>query len=337
MNDTVTNDESAFAKAKKSPPQHKACVAFYNLENLFDTHDDPEKLDEDFTPRGEYNWTDKRLKNKLRKLSTVISKIGATETGEAPSLLGVAEVETTEVLEQLVATKTLQEYNYGVVHYESPDERGIDVGLLYRKAHFEVLESEAINVYVETEPGVQDYTRDILHVHGKLLGMPVHVLVNHWPSRRQGAEETAHKRIAVAQRCREIIAQIKDKNPDARIIIMGDFNDDPHSEAVKNHLVQSDFYNPMVFLLTRYEGSLNHRFEWYLFDQLILSTNFMQLHHNPFRYDASKIYNDVSLTEFKGKFKGNPFRTYAGKRYLGGYSDHFPVYTIFDINPMKTN
>ena len=334
MNDTVAKDDSAFAKAKKTPSPQKACIGFYNLENLFDTEDNPAKLDDDFTPRGDLNWNDKRLKNKLRKLSNVISKIGATETGEPPSLLGVAEVETTEVLNQLVGTEILQEYKYGVVHYESPDERGIDVGLLYRKEHFEVVDSKSVNVYVETTPGVQDYTRDILHVHGKLLGMPLHILVNHWPSRREGADETEHKRITVAKRCREIVAQITDQNPKARIIIMGDFNDDPHSTAIKNHLVQSDFYNPMIFLLTRYEGSLNHKFQWYLFDQLILSNNFMQLHHNPFRYDASKILNDYSLTEFKGKFKGNPFRTYAGKRYLGGYSDHFPVYSIFDINPL---
>jgi len=203
---------------------------------------------------------------------------------------------------------------------------------LYRKEHFTVSNSKTINVYVENEPGVRDYTRDILYVEGILLGHHIHILVNHWPSRRQGAEESEYKRIAVAQRCREIMGQIEKRDPDARIIIMGDFNDGPNSESVKNHLVQHDFYNPMIFLGTRYEGSLNHMFEWYLFDQIILSTNFMRLHRNPLRYDESKIYNDISLTEFKGKFKGNPFRTYAGKRYLGGYSDHFPVYTVFDIN-----
>lgn len=310
----------------------KASVAFYNLENLFDTEDDPNTLDDDFTPGGFKQWNPKRYKNKLRKLSTVISKIGLTETQAPPSLIGVAEVENLEVLEALVQTKTLAPFNYDVVHYDSPDERGIDVGLLYRKEHFVVTTSQTINVYVENDPGVRDYTRDILHVEGIFLGHPIHVFVNHWPSRRNGAEETEYKRVAVAQRCREIMSQIQESDPDARMIIMGDFNDGPHNESVKNHLVQHDFYNPMVFLNTRYEGSLNHMFEWYLFDQIILSTNFMRLHRNPLRYDESKIYNDVSLTEFRGKFKGNPFRTYAGKRYLGGYSDHFPVYTVFDIN-----
>ena len=309
-----------------------ASVAFYNLENLFDTTDDPKTLDDDFTPEGKKNWNGKRYQKKLRKLSNVISKIGTDTVGGPPSLVGVAEVENIEVMEALATTNTLYEYGYNVVHYDSPDERGIDVGLLYRKDHFEVTRSETFAVYIENEPGVRDYTRDILYITGKLMGHPVHVLVNHWPSRREGAQETAHKRIAVARRCRQIISDIQGLDKEARIIIMGDFNDGPHSESVKNHLVQHDFYNPMVFLGTRYEGSLNHRFEWYLFDQIILSTNFMRLHRNPLRYSSSKIYNDVALTEYRGKFKGNPFRTYAGKRYLGGYSDHFPVYVILDIN-----
>ncbi len=309
-----------------------ASVAFYNLENLFDTTDDPKTLDDDFTPEGKKNWDKKRYQKKLRKLAKVISKIGKDTVGGPPSLLGVAEVENKTVIKALAATKKLHKYGYDVVHYDSPDERGIDVGILYRIDQFELTRSETIAVYIENEPGIRDYTRDILYITGKLMGHTVHVLVNHWPSRREGAEETAHKRIAVAKRCRQIISEIHESDQEARIIIMGDFNDGPNSESVKNYLVQHDFYNPMVFLATRYEGSLNHRFEWYLFDQIILSTNFMRLYRNPLRYRSSKIYNDKALTEYRGKFKGNPFRTYAGKRYLGGYSDHFPVYVLLDIN-----
>jgi len=325
MNETDT----AFAKANEKP--QKTCVAFYNIENLFDTEDDPHTLDDDFTPKGFKNWNPKRYENKLRKIGGVIAKIGADKTNTAPSLIGLAEVENEEVVIALSETKALRDNNYGVAHFDSPDERGIDVALLYRKDDFEVTESRPINVYIETEPGLQDYTRDILYVHGRLHGNEVHILVNHWPSRRQGAEETEHKRIAVAERNREVIASITAVDPEARIIVMGDFNDGPRSTSVQQHLVQQDFYNPMIFLGTRYEGSLNHAFQWYLFDQIILSNNFMQLHRNPLRYDESKIYNDIGLTEFKGRFKGNPFRTYAGRRYLGGYSDHFPVYTIFDL------
>lgn len=320
-------DNSAFAKAHST--QKKVSIAFYNLENLFDTEDDPNTLDDDFTSDGYKNWNDSRYSKKLNKLSRVISQIGFKETLHAPVLLGVAEVENREVLLRLTETKDLKDLGYDVVHYDSPDERGIDVGLLYRKDYFEVIDSETVSVYLESEHGERDYTRDILHVTGNLQGVKIHVIVNHWPSRRSGVEESEPKRIAAAQKNRSIIENIQAEDPEARIIVMGDFNDGPHNNSIKNHLVQRDLYNPMVFLSTRYEGSLNHDFEWYLFDQIILSTNFMRLHDNPLTYEASNIYNEHYLTEFKGRFKGNPFRTYAGKRYLGGYSDHFPVYCIF--------
>lgn len=320
-------DNSAFAKAHST--SKKISIAFYNLENLFDIEDDPNTLDDDFTAEGYKNWNGKRYSKKLNKLSRVISQIGFKETLQAPILVGVAEVENKEVLQSLTETKDLKDLGYDLVHYDSPDERGIDVGLLYRKDYFEVLDSETVSVYLESEHGERDYTRDILHVTGNLQGVKIHVLVNHWPSRRSGVEESEPKRITAAQKNRSIIENIQAQDPEARIVVMGDFNDGPHNKSIKNHLVQRDLYNPMVFLSTRYEGSLNHDFEWYLFDQIILSTNFMRLHNNPLTYEMSNIYNEHYLTEFKGRFKGNPFRTYAGKRYLGGYSDHFPVYCIF--------
>ena len=307
----------------------KLAIAFYNLENLFDTLNDPHTLDDDFTAKGKLHWDEGRYAKKLKKLAKVISKLGKAETGQSPSIVGVAEVENKKVLQDLIDQKSLRKLDYGLVHFNSPDERGIDTALLYRKSDFEVLNSRAITLYVENDPGVRDYTRDILHVKGKLNGMSVHILVNHWPSRRNGAETTEYKRVAAAVKNREIIAEILVKEPEARIIVMGDFNDNPHSEAIKNHLVQADLYNPMVFLLTRYEGSLNHRFNWHLFDQIILSNNWMKAYDNPLEYVKSDIYSEHYLTEYEGKYKGNPFRTYAGPNYLGGYSDHFPVYTVF--------
>lgn len=323
--------ESAFAKAYPKKKPKKITVGFYNLENLFDTKDDEHVLDDDFTPRGFKKWDEKKYAKKLKKLSKVIAQVGKKETKEAPLLMGVAEVENQGVLRDLVRTKALKKHGYHYVHFDSPDERGIDVGLLYRTAFFEVLEAKTQTVYLESEPGKRDYTRDILHVKGMLVGTEVHLLVNHWPSRRKGADETSHKRIIAAQENRKLIEAIKEENTDARILVMGDFNDGPYDTSVKDHLVQKDLYNPMVFLNTKYEGSLNHNFEWYLFDQIILSSNFMRLHGNNFRYLASNIYNENYLTEYAGKFKGNPFRTYAGKRYLGGYSDHFPVYLTFSL------
>ncbi len=310
-------------------PQHKLSIAFYNLENLFDTLNDPNILDDAFTPKGELGWNASRYSEKLDKLSRVIAKIGKAETRSAPAIVGVAEVENKKVLRDLVTAEALAALNYEYVHHNSPDERGIDTALLYRKDVFKVLESRSYSLYISNVEGLRDFTRDILYVHGRLEGIELFILVNHWPSRGEGVELSNPKRIAAAKRNREIIAEIQAQNPEARIIIMGDFNDDPQSEAVRNHLVSTDFYNPMIFLLTRYAGSLTHRGDWYLFDQIILSPNWMKAYENPLEYEKSAIYNPEILREPEGRFKGNPLRTYAGDNYLGGASDHFPVYVVF--------
>ncbi|MDY8135295.1 endonuclease [Aquimarina sp. 2201CG5-10] len=307
-------------------------VAFYNLENLFDTKDNPHTLDDDFLPESEKNWNQKRYEKKLFKLGTAISNVGFNKTGKAPVILGVAEVENKAVLEDLARTKHLINKNYGVVHYESPDERGIDVGLLYQKDFFEVTYSESIKVLVDNENGERDYTRDILHVTGNLNNEEIHILVNHWPSRRDGAELTAYKRITAAQKNREIIDRIIGENPNAKIMIMGDFNDDPSSESVKQHLVQQDLYNPMEWLHTRYRGTLSYRGRWNLFDQIIFSHNFHKYEKGNHSFSEAAIFDNDFLKIYKGRYKGTPFRTYAGGKYRGGYSDHFPVYVQLKLN-----
>jgi len=307
-------------------------IAFYNLENLFDTKDDPHTLDDDFLPDSEKRWNAKRYQKKLFKLGTAISNIGFAKTGKAPVIIGVAEVENKAVLQDLVQTKHLVHKKYGVVHHESPDERGIDVGLLYQKDHFTVTHSESVQVLVYNEGNVRDFTRDILWVTGKLHDEEMHFIVNHWPSRRDGAELTAHKRIAAADKNREIIQQITDQNPDAKIIIMGDFNDDPDSESVKKHLVLQDFYNPMERLHTRHRGTLSYRGQWNLFDQIIFSNNFHKYEKGVHSFSEANIFDDTFLKIYKGRYKGTPFRTYAGRKYKGGYSDHFPVYVHLKNN-----
>jgi len=246
-------------------------VAFYNLENLFDTKDDPAILDEDFLPDSEKGWTRKRYQKKINSLGTAISNIGFSKSRKAPVLLGVAEVENKKVLEELIQTKHLKNKGYGIVHYDSPDERGIDVGLLYQKQYFEVTNSESIPILVNSQKGDRDYTRDVLYIVGKLNKEEIHILVNHWPSRRDGAELTSYKRIAAAQKNREIISKITAQNADAKIIVMGDFNDDPFNESIKQHLVQDDLFNPMERLLTRDKGTTSYRGQWNLFDQIIFS------------------------------------------------------------------
>ncbi len=301
-------------------------IAFYNLENLFDTRDDPNTLDNDFLPDAEKRWNRKRYEKKIVKLGTAISNIGFSKTRKAPALIGVAEAENKKVLEDLVDSKHLKQKEYGIVHYNSPDERGIDVALLYQKQYFEVTNSETISVMIHDDEGVRDYTRDILWVTGILNKEEIHVLINHWPSRRTGVEDTGYKRIVAAQKNREVIDQITDQDPEAKIIIMGDFNDDPFSESVKKHLVQNDLFNPMEKLHTRYRGSTSYRSQWNLFDQIIFSHNFHRYEKEKHSFSDAGIFDKDFLKIYKGRYKGTPFRTYSGKKYTGGYSDHFPVY-----------
>lgn len=305
--------------------------AFYNLENLFDTRNDPKTLDDDFTESSNRNWNEKRFRKKLKKMGNVISQIGFDEIEHPPILVGLAEVENRYVLEELVDSKFLRHKHYGIAHIDSPDERGIDTALIYRKDHLEIKNITAHTVHVVNEEGVRDYTRDILEVEAILDGFSVYILVNHWPSRRKGVEETAFRRMAASMKAAEIVKQIQAVDPNARIMVMGDFNDDPESDSLKQ-LVGTTFYNPMELLLTRDEGSVNYRGDWYLFDQILLSHNFMRQHGNGFRFQKAAIFNPEHIQEYKGRRKGNPFRTFLGRRYAGGFSDHFPVYAIFSLS-----
>lgn len=307
----------------------KFTFAFYNLENLFDTRNDPQKLDEAFTPKSEKKWTKQRLEEKVTQLGKVIKAVGSEETSFPPLVLGVAEVENKRVLHFLKDSKHLKKYGYDFVHYNSPDERGIDTALLFRRP-FKVLSSKAVHLPLKTPEGQPDHTRDILHVHGTLEETHIHLLVNHWPSRSAGVAETASKRMQAAQKNKELVTAILTRYPEARIIVMGDFNDDPQSDSVR-HLMGAALYNPMELLLTRDDGSLNFRGDWFLFDQLMMSNNCMKPYDNPFAFDKAGIFTGDLVEVKEGRYKGDPFRTYAGPRYLGGVSDHFPVYAIFDV------
>ena len=302
-------------------------VAFYNLENLFDTENDPHTLDDEYTPAGDKRWNEKRYRNKIGKLGRAIAGIGTDRSDQVPMVVGVAEVENEQVLADLVESNGLRKHGFEFVHFDSPDERGIDCGLLFRSDGFEVQHSRAVPLLVYNDEGIRDYTRDILYVQGLFNGENMHFLVNHWPSRRRGKDDTDRKRIKAAGVVRELIAGIRSNDPEASIIIMGDFNDDPVSLSVNRYLLDSDLYNPMTRLWDPgNRGSLNYNFRWNLFDQIIISTNFLQPVKGTHLYDHSQIHDDHQLREWSGKFKGTPFRTYAGDRYFGGFSDHFPVY-----------
>lgn len=300
-------------------------IAFYNLENLFDTIDDPKTADDDFTPKGRNKWNRKRYERKLKKLASVISQVGVEQSGIPPVVIGLAEIENLKVLTDLVNTKELVEHRYGIVHYDSQDERGIDVALLYQKEHFELLGSEFFPLIFIDEDGEKDYSRDILLVKGNLKGELTYFVVNHWSSRREGKEKTEPKRIKAAMLARQAISKVYAESSDANILIIGDFNDNPTDISVKKYLVQDDFYNPFESIYDKGKGTATHYDEWYLFDQIILSKNIFNK-ENGLVYHQAEIFEEHFLKSWKGKRKGSPFRTYIGKWHQGGFSDHFPVY-----------
>lgn len=304
-------------------------VAFYNVENLFHPDDDRKTLDDDFTPTGKRKWTLKRYRKKVKKLGAVISKLGMNRSKFPPIVVGLVEVESSRVIDDLINSSLLRKHKYNYVHHNSPDERGIDVALLYNDIAFDYVTSTTHAVLIEDEYGVRDYTRDILEVKGYLNGELTHILVNHWPSRRNGVQETEHKRITAAKKVREIVSNIRATESDPKIIIMGDFNDDPDCVSIQKYLVQNDFYNPMENLFDRDKsGSLTYEGKWNLFDQIIFSKNFLEKKKDSFSFYYAAIFNKKWMKIFKGKFKGMPFRTYIGRFYSGGYSDHFPVYAF---------
>ena len=302
-------------------------VGFYNVENLFDTIDDPKTLDDDYTPDGKKKWSNKRYVDKIKKLGSVISQLGNEQSHYTPAIVGLVEVENEKVVNDLAKSRYLKKHHYSFVHYDSPDNRGIDVALLYNKHFFELLGSESFPLYLKDGQGKRNYTRDVLVVYGNLNGELVHVLVNHWPSRREGKEESEYKRVEAAKLVRTIVEAIQERHYDAKIIIMGDFNDDPTSKSVKKYLVKDDLYNPMERLLDRDRlGSLTYNSKWNLFDQIIITKNFLTKKQGKHTFKHAEVFNKEWLKIFKGKLKGSPFRTYIGPWYKGGFSDHFPVY-----------
>lgn len=301
-------------------------IAFYNIENLFDIHNDPFTNDDDFLPTSDKRWTQKKYDRKIYKIGSVISQIGTDENTTPPAIVGLAEVENKRVLKDLLASKDLQSINYDYVHYNSLDERGIDVALIYNKDVFTVNSSETFNVFITDEDGEIDFTRDVLLVSGMLGGEEIHIIVNHWPSRREGEEASSYKRVLAAQKNIEVVNRLKQENPNSKIIVMGDFNDNPDDDSVEELVAGANLYNPMQNLRSIDKGSLNHDFNWNVFDQIMVSINFLETKPNTLKFSDANIFDSKFLTQYNGKYKGQPYRTFVGKKYKGGFSDHFPVF-----------
>ncbi|QED38346.1 endonuclease/exonuclease/phosphatase family protein [Antarcticibacterium arcticum] len=312
-------------------------VAFYNVENLFDTENDPFIFDDDRTPTGNDKWTILKYEHKLKNLSRVISEIGGEISQLPPAILGVCEVENLKVLEDLVIQPALISYNYGIIHYDSPDRRGIDVGLLYQKDLFipQHSQSRRLLIYEADDPSKRVYTRDQLVVSGLFEGEPMHFIVNHWPSRSGGEARSSYKRESAARLNRKIIDSLHQVDPYARIIIMGDFNDDPTNRSIRKVLGTKadkgktgigELFNPMESMLRKGMGTLAYRDGWNLFDQIILSHALLGNDYSTYQFYRAGIFNPEYLLTPSGQYKGYPFRSYDYGGYTGGYSDHFPVY-----------
>lgn len=310
-------------------------IAFYNVENLFDTINDPLKFDDDRTPEGKDKWTSKHYRDKVQKIAKVLSEIGSDKTITSPDIIGLCEIENEQVLIDVINDPSLQGQNYSVIHFDSPDARGIDVGLLYKKDVFVPMSFKNYRLDLHDENGQREYTRDQLLASGFFDGEEMHFLVNHWPSRRGGEARSRPKREAAARLNKKIIDSLLNINPEAKIISMGDLNDDPTNSSMKKVLktvreidsvTSLDIYNPMEKMARKGMGSLAYRDNWNLFDQIFFTGALLKDDKSTYRFWKAGIFNKKYLIVDRGRYKGYPFRSYAGGTYAGGYSDHFPVY-----------
>ena len=320
-------------------------IAFYNLENLFDTINDPTKFDE-ASPIMELNTSRSEIyKKKVHNMARVISDIGFDDTRNSPAILGVSEVENREVLEDLVNDTLLRDKDYGIIHYHSPDARGIDVALLYQKKLFSPIttSSHELKIYDDATRN-RVYTRDQLLVSGNLEGDLIHLIVNHWPSRSGGEARSRPKRVAAAKLTKHLVDSLQVIDPYAKIFIMGDLNDDPTNESVRTVLqTEKDrdkvkfkgIYNPYENYFKDGLGTTAYRDAWSLFDQILLTKPLLEKDFSSFRLYKSGIYNKNYLIDKSGTYKGYPKRSWSYGGFTDGFSDHFPVY-VYVVKEVTT-
>jgi len=315
-------------------------VAFYNQENLFNAVDDPENDDAEFLPSAKKEWTEERYEKKLFNMARVIRSMN---DNSGPDIIGFCEVENQGVLEAMVA-KHLSDLKYQIVYKESPDNRGIDVGLIFKKDKFTFLSMKSDTVILPDRYP----TRSILSANLVTKSKDtLHLFVNHWPSRRGGAEASEKNRVAAAQTLRQSVDGYYKNSGKANIIIMGDFNDEPTDISIKETLnaqpiscseIQkvsknntNTLYNLAYTKKMNGEGSYKYQSEWDMIDQIMVSKNLLKNKSLHLICGSFEIYKPDFIVTHSGKYEGAPFPTYGGTRYLGGYSDHFPVLAKFLI------
>ncbi|HEY4785130.1 MAG TPA: endonuclease/exonuclease/phosphatase family protein [Bacteroidales bacterium] len=309
-------------------------IMTYNTENLFDTEDDPLTADDDYTPAGRLYWTKEKYHHKLFNIYKVITALGGWQP---PEIIGLVEIENRRVLNDLLTITPLSKYNYAIAHYESPDPRGIDVALLFQSDKFKLLDKEPICIDFAGSP--ERKTRDILFV--KLLYKNIDTLylfVNHWPSRRGGEIETEDLRFEAALKLRHKIDLVLTAIPSAKIIVMGDFNDEPSDQSMTNYLKAESVFNQTItnhlynltfqMLKTTGKGTLYYKGQWSVLDQIIVSGSLIISKRGIYTKPTDiHIFTADFMIQTDQKNLGiKPLPTYSGPRYVGGYSDHLPVY-----------
>ena len=320
-------------------------VAFYNLENLFDTINNNGKYDLEFSPAGSRKWDGQKFRKKIQKLSYAISQMTTKTTPDGPAVIGVSEIENRTVLEDLVNAEPIRDRGLKFVHHDSPDARGVDVGLLYNPKLFRVLKVDNYRLTIPELPNFK--TRDQMCVIG-LLGNKttgysrVAVIVNHWPSRRGGEKESSWLRERAAHLTDSISRILLKADPNMGIIVMGDLNDDPFNKSVAETLgavkkidktPDGGFYNPFWKKLDNGIGSYIYRGGWNLFDQIIVNKNIVDGKCGV-KFLGAEVLNKQFLLQQSGQYKGYPLRTFSGGAWTDGYSDHLPteIFLIREVN-----
>lgn len=304
-------------------------VVFYNVENLYDTEDDPRTNDNEFLPYSPKKWTPERYQKKLVDISSVLSAINVHEL---PEIIGLCEVENLLVLEDLIETPKLASGKYEIVHYDSPDFRGIDCALLYRPDEFKVIASSPIKVAFTNEGNYT--TRDILYVKGQTNNREeFHIFVNHWPSRIGGVDKTEPKRLVTAQIVKNKIDSIQDVNPAANIVVMGDMNDEPSNLSLSEiigakspEVANAALVNLMFPAHNNKRGSYNYRGNWNMLDNMVVSSNLLDDQGFKVIGKQGEVFHQEWMENINRDGVMYPNRTYGGPNYYGGVSDHFPVY-----------
>lgn len=315
-------------------------VAFYNLENLFDTINNNGKYDLEFSPAGRYRWDGRKYWSKINNIGYAISKLATKTTPMGPAIIGCSEIENESVLQDLVKAEAIKDWGLKVIHHDSPDRRGVDVGLLYNPRFFKPIRTTNHRLVI---PGMPDFlTRDQMCVVGLLGGARTAVIVNHWPSRRGGEEQSSFLREAAAALSAQICDSLLKVDPDMGIIIMGDLNDDPHNRSVAETLgakknmsdcKEGGFFNPFWKMLDQGIGSYIYRGGWDLFDQIIINYNLAN-GRNGLRFEKARVANMNFLLQKDGRYKGYPLRTFSQGVWTNGYSDHLPT-EIFLVREIK--